>query len=78
MAFNATTCDRVLELDLRMSQMGPPISIMIDGKQYIAVSGGPAAGGGGGGGANAGTPRPAHLVMLALDGTAPIPGAPLN
>jgi PQQ-dependent dehydrogenase (methanol/ethanol family) len=83
LAFNAMTGERVLELDLQMSQMGPPVSIMLDGKQYVIVTGGPSGGGGrgagrgaGGGGANAAPPRPANLVMLALDGKAPIPGAP--
>jgi hypothetical protein len=93
LAFNAMNGERVLELDLQMSQMGPPISIMLDGKQYVIVAGGPGGGGGrgagrgaggrgaggggaGGGGANAAPPRPANLVMLALDGKAPIPGAP--
>ena len=80
LGFNATTGERILDLDLRMSQMGPPISIMLDGKQYIIVSGGPGGGGGGRGadGAAPAAPRPANLVMLALDGTAPIPGAPQN
>jgi quinohemoprotein ethanol dehydrogenase len=89
-SYNATTGERVLDLDLRMNQMGPPISVLLDGKQYIIVTGAPAAQGGGGRGAAAGggavppvpqtpaTPvsRAANLLMLALDGTAPIPNAP--
>ena len=72
--------------------MGPPISFVIDGKQYISVTGGPepVAGAGGGPGPGpgaakggdakgpAGPPRPAHLLVLAVDGKAPIPGAPTN
>jgi quinohemoprotein ethanol dehydrogenase len=87
-AFRADTGEKLLDLDLFMSQMGPPISFTIDGKQYISVAGGPAGGGGFGGGggpgaANAGdapapAPRPAHLLILTLDGKAPIPGAPAN
>jgi PQQ-dependent dehydrogenase (methanol/ethanol family) len=83
LAFNATTGERIFDLDLRMNQMGPPISVTIDGKQYVIVSGGPSGGGGRGGapagaGGQAAPPRPANLVFLALDGTAPIPGAPAN
>jgi hypothetical protein len=79
MGFRADSGEKVLDLDLHMSQMGPPISFMLDGKQYISVTGGPA---GGTGAARGGAPpparRPAHLVVLALDGKAPIPGAPAN
>jgi PQQ-dependent dehydrogenase (methanol/ethanol family) len=91
LGFRADTGEKVLDLNLYMSQMGPPISFTIDGKQYISVAGGPAGGGGfgGGGGGGAGgaaggappappAPRPAHLVVLTLDGKAPIPGAPAN
>jgi hypothetical protein len=78
-----------------MNQMGPPISVLLDGKQYIIVTGAQAAaagGGGGGRGAGGGAaapaggqdgaapaapagPRPALLMMLALDRKTPIPGA---
>jgi hypothetical protein len=89
LAFRADTGEKLLDLDLFMSQMGPPISFTIDGKQYISVAGGPAGGGGfGGGGGGRGAakagdapappPRPAHLLVLTLDGKAPIPGAPAN
>jgi hypothetical protein len=86
-AYNATTGDRILDLDLRMNQMGPPISIQLDGKQYIIVTGAPGGGGGGGRGAGGGAAAPvpatpvsraANLIMLTLDGTAPVPGAPAN
>ena len=88
MAFRADTGEKLLDLDLHMSQMGPPISFTIEGKQYISVTGGPQGGGGfgGGGGRSADkagdSPAPplqaAHLLVLALDGKAPIPGAPAN
>jgi len=87
LAFRADTGEQLLDLDLHTSQMGPPISFTIEGKQYISVSGGPAAGGGLGGGgrgaskagdAPAPPPQPAHLLILTLDGKAPIPGAPAN
>ena len=95
-ALRADTGEQLLDLNLYMSQMGPPISFTIEGKQYISVAGGPAGGGGFGGGAApapgaaagaakggdakgpAPAPRPAHLLLLTLDGKAPIPGAPAN
>ena len=87
LAFRADTGEKLLDLDLHTSQMGPPISFVIDGKQYISVAAGPEGGGGTGapGAAKGGDakgpaapPRPAHLFVLALDGKAPIPGAPAN
>jgi quinohemoprotein ethanol dehydrogenase len=83
LAFRADTGEKLLDLDLHTSQMGPPISFTIDGKQYISVTGGPeAAGGAGGRGAApagdakgpAAPARPAHLLVLSVDGSAPIPG----
>jgi hypothetical protein len=55
--------------------MGPPITYMLDGKQYVAVMGGVSGGGGGGGAAaqNA-PPTPAlqpKLLTFVLDGTSP-------
>jgi len=89
LAFRADTGEKLLELDLHTSQMGPPISFVIDGKQYISVAAGPEGGGGFGGGGTgaakggdakgpAAPPRPAHLFVLAVDGNAPIPGVPTN
>jgi hypothetical protein len=87
MAFRADNGDQVLDLDLGMTQMGPPISFTMDGMQYIAVTGGqasgaPAAGRGGGvGGAGGGfggpaaPTRPPNLIVLALDGKTPLPGS---
>jgi hypothetical protein len=46
---------------------------MLDGKQYISVTGGSAGGTGA-----APAPRLPHLVVLALDGNEPIPAAPAN
>jgi outer membrane protein assembly factor BamB len=59
--------------------MGPPITFMLDGKQYIAVAGGQGAGAGGGrGGPPAGAAPPAapvlpRLYVYVLDGNAPNP-----
>jgi hypothetical protein len=81
-AYRADTGEKLAAINLGTTQMGPPISFTMDGKQYIAVTaaqGGGAAAGGGRGGAGAGggapaAPRPANLLVLALDGKAPIPG----
>jgi quinohemoprotein ethanol dehydrogenase len=86
-AYNATTGDRILDLDLRMNQMGPPISIQLDGKQYIIVTGAPGGGGGRGAAGGGAVPpqvpaapvsRAANLILLTLDGTGVVPGAPTN
>ncbi len=78
LAFRADNGDKLLELDLGTSQMGPPISFTMDGTQYIAVTAGPGGGGGGAGRGAATPPRPAHLFVLALDGKAPLPGSTSN
>jgi len=84
LAFRADTGEQVLDLTTGLSQMGPPMTYMIDGRQYIAVAGGPPAAGGGrggaGGGAGAGQqpaapPQPSRLITLVLDGK-PLPPAP--
>src|SRR6185369_1661047 len=78
-AYRADNGEKLAEIVLGTTQMGPPISFTIDGKQYIAVTAaqGAAAGAGGGGrgGAGGGAPapaRPANLLVLALDGKAPL------
>jgi quinohemoprotein ethanol dehydrogenase len=88
MAYRADTGEQLLDLPAGLGQIGPPMTFMLDGKQYIALAGGaPQAGGGrggqGGGGANAagqlaaGAPaapaRPARLLVFALDGKATLP-----
>ena len=49
-AYRADTGEQLLDLDTHLSQMGPPMTFMLDGKQFIVVAGGPQAQGGGGGG----------------------------
>jgi hypothetical protein len=90
LAFRADTGEQLLDLETGLSQMGPPMTFMADGKQIVAVAGGPpqqgggrgGPGGGGGGGGrgaapdpNAPPPPPSKLIALALDG-APIPVPP--
>src|SRR5579871_377369 len=75
MVFRADTGEKLAELETGMSQMGPPITYMLDGKQYIAVAAGPP--GVSGFGAPAPGPRqPAHLLVYVLDGKAPLPATP--
>src|SRR5262249_53259783 len=74
----ADTGEQLLDLTTGLSQMGPPMTFLIDGKQYVAIAGGPpATGGGGGRGAGAAPaggaaqtgPRiPSRLFLLAGDG----------
>jgi len=73
-AYRADTGEKVFDVDTGLSQMGPPISFLIDGKQYITVTGGaPAPAGRGGGGATKGPqqpaspPQPGRLLAFALD-----------
>jgi quinohemoprotein ethanol dehydrogenase len=76
LVFRADTGEKLLELATGLSQMGPPITFMIDGRQYITVAGGARGGDRGGrGGAQAGPARPGHLLALVLDGKAPMPEA---
>jgi outer membrane protein assembly factor BamB len=74
-AYRADTGEKLLELNLGTSQLGPPITVTIDGKQYIFVAGGP-PGANAFGQAPAGQHQPAHLFALVLDGKAPLPAAP--
>jgi PQQ-dependent dehydrogenase (methanol/ethanol family) len=54
LAYRADTGEQLLDLQTGLSQMGPPMTFMIDGKQYVAVAGGPAQAGGGGRGGGGG------------------------
>jgi quinohemoprotein ethanol dehydrogenase len=92
LAYRADTGEKLLELATNQTGgMGPPITFMVDGKQYIAVAGGTGPRGGGRGGAPpaaAGTapaapaPPPVlpRLYVYVLDGKAenptPVPAAP--
>jgi hypothetical protein len=88
LAYRADTGEQVLDITTGLSQMGPPMTFQLDGKQYVAVAGGPAApaGGRGGFGAPGGAPargaapagprQPSRLLVYALDGKAALPPAP--
>jgi quinohemoprotein ethanol dehydrogenase len=46
--------DVLMDITTGLSQMGPPMTFMLDGKQYVAVAGGPPQVGGGRGGPGGG------------------------
>lgn len=78
--YRADNGDQLLDITTGLSLMGPPMTFMIDGKQYVAVAGGPS---------NApsefgteaeskpGTPLgPSRLLVYALDGKTTLPKMP--
>ena len=46
--YRADTGQQLLDVDTHLNQVGPPMTFMLDGKQYIAIAGGPQGNGGGG------------------------------
>jgi quinohemoprotein ethanol dehydrogenase len=87
LAYKADTGEKLLEVPTNQtSGVGPPITYMVDGKQYVAVAGGSGPRGGGRGGAAAGAPPAANapppvlprLYVFVLDGKAvnPTPEPP--
>jgi len=52
--YRADNGDQLMDITTGLSQMGPPMTFMIDGQQYIAIAGGPPPAGGGRGGAGGG------------------------
>ncbi len=53
-AYRADSGDQLLDVVTGLNQMGPPMTFMLDGKQYVAIAGGPAGAGGGRGGGGRG------------------------
>ena len=80
-AYSADKGEQLLDIPTgQRGGMGPPITFMLDNKQYIAVAGGQGAGGGGGRGAGGGgnanppaNPILPRLYVYVLDGNAPNP-----
>jgi quinohemoprotein ethanol dehydrogenase len=69
-AYSADKGEKLLEIPTGLrGGMGPPITYMIDGKQYVAV-----AGGVGGTGGRGGSPVAPKLLVFTLDGKAALPG----
>ncbi len=88
-AYRADNGDVLMDITTGLSQMGPPMTFLLDGKQYVAIAGGPpGAGGRGGRGAAPGgaapgaaqTPaapaQPSRMLVYALDGKATLPEPP--
>ena len=66
-AYRADNGDVLMDITTGLSQMGPPMTFMLDGKQYVAIAGGPppvpgagrgGPGGGGGAGGRGAAPAP--------------------
>jgi quinohemoprotein ethanol dehydrogenase len=55
--YRADNGDQLMDITTGLSQMGPPMTFMLDGKQYVAIAGGPPPAGGGRGGAGGGGGR---------------------
>lgn len=78
LAYRADNGDQLLDLHTNLSQMSPPMTFMIDGKQYIAVAGGPPGPGMGFGSDSTDAPGskpPSRLLVFELDGKAKLPKA---
>jgi PQQ-dependent dehydrogenase (methanol/ethanol family) len=82
--YRADNGDVLMDITTGLSQMGPPMTFMLDGKQYVAIAGGPPQVGGGRGGRGAGpapaapaaAPQPSRMLVYALDGKATLPAPP--
>jgi PQQ-dependent dehydrogenase (methanol/ethanol family) len=57
--YRADNGDQLMDITTGLSQMGPPMTFMLDGKQYVAIAGGPPQAAGGRGGAGRGAAAPA-------------------
>jgi quinohemoprotein ethanol dehydrogenase len=78
-AYRADNGDQLLDVQTGLSQLGPPMTFMIDGKQYVAVAGSPANAptGFGSDTVEIKVPLPpSRLLVYALDGKATLPKAP--
>ena len=65
MAYSADKGEKLLELQTgQRAGMGPPMTYMLDGKQYIALMGGTGLAGGRGRGAQASTGTPPMKPQL--------------
>lgn len=74
-AYSADKGEKLLEIQTNLrSAMGPPMTYMLDGKQYVSLQGGQGAAGSGFGGGAASKVLP-KLLTFVLDGNAPLPPA---
>jgi quinohemoprotein ethanol dehydrogenase len=75
-AYSADKGGLLLEIQTNLrSAMGPPMTFLLDGKQYITLQGGQGAAGTGFGGGAASRITP-KLLTFVLDGKAPLPEPP--
>jgi quinohemoprotein ethanol dehydrogenase len=81
--YRADNGDQLMDITTGLSQMGPPMTFLLDGKQYVAIAGGPPQTGGGRGRGAAPAadavptpPQPSRLLVYALDGKATLPAPP--
>jgi hypothetical protein len=86
-AYRAENGDVLMDITTGLSQMGPPMTFMLDGKQYVAIAGGPPQTGAGRGrgappaagaapASPAAPPQPSRMLVYALDAKATLPEAP--
>lgn len=80
--YRADNGDQLADITTGLSQMAPPMTFMIDGKQYVVVSGSPLHAGSGFASESTATPgsvqEPARLLVYALDGKAKLPKPPVH
>jgi quinohemoprotein ethanol dehydrogenase len=68
-AYSADKGDKLVEIQTGLrGGMGPPITYLLDGKQYIALAGNQ-------GGGRGGAPSAPKFLVFTLDAKAPLPGA---
>ena len=74
--YSADKGEKLLEIQTNLrSAAGPPMTYMLDGKQYVTFQGGQGAAGSGFGG-GAASPITPKLLTFVLDGKAPLPAPP--
>jgi quinohemoprotein ethanol dehydrogenase len=74
-AYSADKGEKLLEIQTNLrGAMGPPMTFMLDGKQYVSLQGGQGAAGSGFGG-GAASPVLPKLLTFVLDGKAALPSA---
>jgi quinohemoprotein ethanol dehydrogenase len=76
-AYTADKGEKILEIQTGLrGGMGPPITYMVDGKQYVALAGGQGTRAAAPPGGRAESPVTPKLLVFMLDGKAPLPGTP--
>jgi quinohemoprotein ethanol dehydrogenase len=79
LAYRADNGDQLLDITTGLSMMAPPMTFMIDGKQYVALAGSPVNAPSGFGSEPVETKvplPPSRLLVYALDGKAKLPAPP--